>query len=295
MTELREPIFDGRHSRTERLIGAEALERIKSAKVAVVGLGGVGSFAAESLARAGIERFVLLDSDCVTESNINRQNIALYSTVGKLKTDVLRRRILDINPGADITVYPIFYGKDTARDVDFSGCSYIADAIDNVTGKLLLVETAARLDIPLISAMGAGNKLDPSRFEIADIYDTSVCPLARVMRRELKKRGVPALTVVYSKEPPYAATFDTATAAAQTAASADTAASGESPDIRVLREITGNPPISRTPQKNTGNPPPRLASSPGSYRKPVPASISFVPAAAGLLMASRIITDIASL
>lgn len=194
--------MDGRHSRTEGLLGKDGLQKIQNAKVAVIGLGGVGSFVAESLARSGVEHFLLLDSDCVSESNINRQSIAYYSTIGQPKTKVMEQRILDINPSARCQLYQLFYGKETVTQVDFAGCDFIADAIDNVAGKILLAEKAQELNIPIIAAMGAGNKLNPSCFEIADISKTTVCPLARVMRRELKARGITNYKVVYSKEQP---------------------------------------------------------------------------------------------
>lgn len=197
--------LDGRHSRTIRLIGQEAVEKLWKSKVLIAGLGGVGSYVVEALARAGVGNFVLIDKDRVVESNINRQLVASYETLGKLKTEVAAVRILSVNPQAQVSCLPIFYGKDTASQVDFSGCDFIADAIDNVTGKLLLAQAAAEKQIPIIASMGTGNKLDPSRFQIADIAKTSVCPLARVMRRELRARGITkGYTVVYSTEEPHA-------------------------------------------------------------------------------------------
>ena len=232
-----ESFLDGRHSRTIRLVGEEAVERLWKSKVFVAGLGGVGSYVVEALARAGVGNFVLLDKDRVVESNINRQLVASYLTLGQLKTAVAADRILSINPQAQVTCLPLFYGKETARQVDFSGCDFIADAIDNVTGKLLLAEAAFEKKIPIISSMGTGNKLDPTGFRIADISKTSVCPLARVMRRELRQRGITSgYTVVYSTELPHA-------------------------------EIPSQ----------------------------TPASISFVPSAAGLLIASHIVKQLAGL
>ncbi len=189
-------------SRTGLILGEGGVLRLRKSAVAVFGIGGVGSYAAEALARAGIGRLLLVDSDCVQESNINRQLIALHSTVGRNKAEVMRERILDINPAAEVAALPLFYGAATADQVSFCGLDYIVDAIDSVSSKLLLIERAAECGVPIISSMGAGNKLDPTAFEAADIYDTSVCPLARVMRRELKKRGIPSLRVVYSKEAP---------------------------------------------------------------------------------------------
>ena len=225
--------LDGRHSRTERLIGQKAVDKLCKVCITILGLGGVGSYIVEALARAGVQNFILVDKDKISESNINRQLIATYNTIGMLKTDVAQKRILSINPQARVKTYPIFCGKDTINSIDFSTSDYIADAIDNITAKILLAQRAKEIGIPIISAMGTGNKLNPNLFQITDIYKTSVCPLAKVLRRELKKRGVQQLTVVYSPELPHA----------------------ELP--------------SRTP-----------------------ASISFVPATAGLLMASKIIQDL---
>ncbi len=187
-------------ARTELLLGREGVERLAKARVAVFGIGGVGSYAAEALARSGVGSLDLIDSDRVAESNLNRQIIALHSTLGRYKTEVMRERILDINPEACVRIYNCFYLPETADLFDFSEYDYVVDAIDTVTGKIQLVLEAQRAGTPVISSMGAGNKLDPSAFQAADIYDTSVCPLARVMRRELKARGVKSLKVVYSRE-----------------------------------------------------------------------------------------------
>ena len=187
-------------SRTEMLLGTDAMRALASARVAVFGIGGVGSFAAEALSRVGIGALDLFDDDKVCLTNINRQLIALHSTVGKRKVDVMRERILDINPRCAVAVHACFYGADNADEFDLSVYDYIVDAIDTVSSKLLLIERAYGAHVPVISCMGAGNKLDPTRLEVADVYKTSVCPLARVMRRELKKRGIPALKVVYSRE-----------------------------------------------------------------------------------------------
>lgn len=189
-------------SRTEALIGKSAVEKLKKSRVAVFGVGGVGGYVAEALARSGIGVIDLIDSDRVSISNINRQIVALRSTVGKYKTEVMAERIKDINPSAKVNVYNIFYLPETANDFDFLQYDYIVDAVDTVSAKLSIVERAYALNIPVISSMGAGNKLDPTAFEVEDIYKTSVCPLAKVMRRELKKRGVAKLKVVYSKEEP---------------------------------------------------------------------------------------------
>lgn len=189
-----------RFERTELLLGRDSLEKLKNAKVIVFGVGGVGSFVCEALARGGVGTITLVDNDVVSESNINRQLIALSSTIGQNKTEVMKDRIMQINPNCSVTSIPCFYTKD--KEVDIEGFDYIVDAIDTVTSKLTLIEEANRLSVPIISCMGTGNKLDPTRFEIADISKTSVCPLARVMRRELKMRGISHLKVLYSKEEP---------------------------------------------------------------------------------------------
>ena len=188
-------------SRTEMLIGKENVEKLKKSKVAVFGIGGVGSFVVEGLARAGIGNYILVDNDNVAESNLNRQIIATTKTIGRLKVEACKERILEINPDAKVEIYSEFFMPDSPEIFD-STVDYIIDAIDTVTAKIELVIRANKLNIPIISCMGTGNKLDPSRFEIADIYKTSVCPLAKVMRKELKLRGIKRLKVVYSKEEP---------------------------------------------------------------------------------------------
>ena len=189
-------------SRTRLLLGEDGLAKLTAARVAVFGIGGVGSFAAEALCRAGIGHFLLVDSDAVDVSNINRQIHATTRTVGQKKTDVMRARMLEINPNADVRTKCEFYEPSRAEAFFTEPLDYIVDAVDTVTAKISLVVEAEKRSIPIVSAMGAGNKLDPTRFEVTDIYRTSVCPLAKVMRKELKKRGVPRLKVVYSKEPP---------------------------------------------------------------------------------------------
>lgn len=178
------------------------MKKLFGARVAVFGLGGVGGYTLEALARSGIGALDLIDDDRVCLTNLNRQILATRGTIGEYKTDVARRRVLEINPDAQVTVYRTFYGPETEGQFDFSRYDYVVDAIDTVTGKIELVLQAGRSGTPIISCMGAGNKLDASAFEVADIYETSVCPLARVMRRELKKRGVRKLKVVYSREVP---------------------------------------------------------------------------------------------
>ena len=189
-----------RFERSRLLLGDDALLKLNNAKVIVFGIGGVGSYVCEALARGGVGAITLVDNDTVSESNINRQLVALSSTIGLKKTDVMKDRILGINPECNVTPVPCFYTKE--KEVSIEGFDYVIDAIDTVTSKLTLVEEANRLGIPIISCMGTGNKLDPARFEIADISKTSVCPLARVMRRELKLRGIHHLKVLYSKEEP---------------------------------------------------------------------------------------------
>lgn len=189
-------------SRTELLLGREGMERLARAHVAVFGLGGVGGYAAEALVRSGIGTLDLVDSDRVSLTNLNRQILATHGTLGQYKADAARERALDINPEAAISARRVFYGPDTAGEFDFSQYDYVVDAIDTVTGKLALIQQALEAGTPIISCMGAGNKLDPAAFRVADIYETSVCPLARVMRKELKRRGVKRLKVVYSQEPP---------------------------------------------------------------------------------------------
>lgn len=189
-----------RFERSRLLLGDDALLKLKNAKVIIFGIGGVGSYVCEALARGGVGTISLVDNDTVSESNINRQLIALSSTVGQYKTDVMKNRISEINPDCNVTSIPCFYTRE--KEVNIDGFDYVVDAIDTVTSKLTLIEEANRLSVPIISCMGTGNKLDPTRFEIADISKTSVCPLARVMRRELKTRGIKHLKVLYSKEEP---------------------------------------------------------------------------------------------
>jgi len=237
--------------RTRMLLGEAAVDRIRDSAVAVFGIGGVGSYAAEALIRAGVGKLIFIDPDTVAPSNLNRQLIALHSTIGRNKAEIMRERALDINPAAEVQALPMFYDADTNAALDTSKWSYIIDAIDTVTSKLLLVERAARDNIPIISCMGTGNKLDPSRLEVADIYATSVCPLARVMRAELRKRGIPALKTVYSQEQP------------------------------------------RTPLEIFGHAASHEPSSHENLRRATPASISFVPSSAGLLLAGEVIRALA--
>ncbi len=188
--------------RTELVLGADALEKLKNARVAVFGVGGVGGYVVEALARCGVGALDIFDGDTVAESNINRQIIALHSTVGLYKTDVMKARINDINPDCAVTAHRVFYTPDNAGGFDFSVYDHIVDAVDMVSAKIEIIVRAKAAGVPVISCMGTGNKLDPARLEVADIYKTSVCPLARVMRAELKKRGVEGVKVVYSREEP---------------------------------------------------------------------------------------------
>ena len=188
--------------RTERLLGKEGMEKLYTANVAVFGIGGVGSFAVEALARSGIANFTLIDGDVVSKSNINRQLIATTKTIGQYKTDVMKKRIQEINTNAVVEEYRCFYTAQNIDLIDFSSYCYVVDAIDMVSSKLLLIEQCKKVNVPVISCMGAGNKLNPTQFLVADISQTTVCPLAKVMRKELKNRGIENVKVVYSKEEP---------------------------------------------------------------------------------------------
>ena len=188
-------------SRTEMLIGKDGINKLQKAKVAIFGIGGVGSFVVEGLVRSGIENFVLIDNDCVSISNINRQIIATHKTIGKPKVEVAKERILEINPNAKVEIYNEFF-LPQSKDLFDKEFSYVIDAIDTVTSKIELIIRAKELKVPIISCMGTGNKLDPTKFEITDIYKTTICPLAKIMRKELKKRKIDNLKVLYSKELP---------------------------------------------------------------------------------------------
>jgi len=189
-------------SRTELLLGSSSMDKLRNTHVAVFGIGGVGGYAVEALARSGVGSFDLIDNDKVCLTNINRQIIATRGTVGQYKAEVMKRRILEISPVADVHVRQCFFLPETKDLFDFSKYTYVVDAVDTVTAKIQIIVQAKEAGVPVISCMGAGNKLDPTRFEVADIYETSVCPLAKVMRKELKKRGIDRLKVVYSKEQP---------------------------------------------------------------------------------------------
>ena len=231
------------YTRTAMLIGDDAVDKLRRAAVAVFGCGGVGSYVIEALARAGVGAITVVDGDSVSVTNLNRQLIATVDAVGRRKAEVQRERVLSINPECRVTALDTFYSAETADGIDLSRFDYVCDAIDTVTSKLLLAVKCREAGVKLISSMGTGNKLDPSRFEIADISKTSVCPLARVMRRELKARGIYHLKVLYSKEEPK--------------------------DPAVAEE--------------------------NGHGKRVPASVSFVPGAAGLMIAGEIIRDLANI
>ena len=230
--------------RTAMLLGEEAVQRLQNARVAVFGIGGVGGYTVEALARAGVGAIDLIDNDDVSRSNINRQILATHSTVGMPKVEAGKRRILDINPEAKVTCWQLFYNQETADQFDFTQYDYIVDAIDTVTGKLALVERAVAAGTPIICCMGTGNKLDASRFEVADISKTTMCPLARIMRKELGKRGIKHLKVVYSQEEALTPT-------------------GWEEEAKMLG------------------------------KRQIPGSVSFVPGAAGLILAGEVIKDIA--
>ncbi|MBR2558370.1 MAG: tRNA threonylcarbamoyladenosine dehydratase [Methanobrevibacter sp.] len=194
--------MDEKFSRTEMLIGNEGMEKLKDAKVAVFGLGGVGSFVCEGLARSGVGNFILVDYDKTDETNINRQLIATVNTIGEYKVDLMKERILKINPDANVEVYKEFYMADSKTDIITKDLSYAVDCVDTIMAKIAIICHCDALDVPVISSMGTGNKLDPTMFEVADIYETSICPLARIMKKDLRKRNIEKLKVVYSKENP---------------------------------------------------------------------------------------------
>ncbi len=243
-------------SRTEILFGADAMEKLSSARVAVFGIGGVGGYTVEALARSGVGTIDIIDDDKVCLTNINRQIIATRKTVGKQKVDVMKERILDINPNAIVDTHACFYLPENAGEFDFTQYDYIVDAVDTVTAKIELVMQAQKCSTPIISCMGAGNKLDPTMFEVADIYETSICPLAKVMRKELKARGIKKLKVVYSKE--------------------------------IARK-----PIDDMSNSCKGNcicPPGAVRTC--TSRRAIPGSNAFVPSVAGLIIAGEVVKDI---
>ena len=230
--------------RTECLLGSDAMEKLYKSKVAIFGIGGVGSFVVEGLVRSGIGHFVLLDHDTIDITNLNRQIHAIMKTVGRYKVDVMKERMLQINPKVKVETYKTFFLLDKEEEVPWEGLDYVVDAIDTVSGKIALVEKTMKKQIPIISCLGTGNKLDPTQLEVGDIYETSVCPLAKVMRKELKKRGIPKLKVVYSKESP------------------------SKPFSIEQNQIVKQ------------------------GKRPAPASISFVPSVAGMIIAGEVIKDL---
>ena len=245
-------------SRTELLLGKEAMEKLKNAKVAVFGIGGVGGYVCEALVRSGVGAFDLIDDDKVCLTNLNRQIIATRKTIGKYKTDVMKDRILEINPDARVEVHKCFFLPENADEFPFEEYDYIVDAVDTVTAKISLVMKAQEMNVPIISSMGAGNKLDASQFRVADIYKTKVCPLAKVMRRELKKRGVKKLKVVYSEEQPTRPVEDMAISC----------------------------------RTNCICPP--GAAHKCTERRDIPGSVAFVPSVAGLIIAGEVVRDLAA-
>ena len=242
-------------SRTELLIGKDGIEKLKNAKVAIFGIGGVGSFVAEGLVRAGVENFVLIDDDKICLTNINRQIIATRKTVGKYKVDVMKERILEINPNATVETVQEFFMPNSETNIINKELSYVVDCIDTVTAKIEIIMQCKKLNIPVISALGTGNKLDPSRFEITDIYKTNICPLAKVMRKELRKRNVDSLKVIYSEEEP----------------------------------IKPDETLECSCKTNCICPPGTKRKC--SKRNQVPGSISFVPSVAGLMLAGEVVKE----
>lgn len=244
-------------SRTELLLGKEAMQALEDSRVAVFGIGGVGGYAVEALARSGVGTFDLIDDDKVCLTNLNRQIIATRKTIGKYKVDVMKERILEINPEAIVNTHKCFFLPENKDEFDFSQYSYVLDAVDTVTAKIQLVLEAQNAGIPIISCMGAGNKLDPTKFEVADIYETSMCPLAKVMRRELRKRNIEHLKVVYSKE-------------------------------KAIRPIED---MAISCRSHCICPP--GAKHKCTERRDIPGSTAFVPSVAGLIMAGEVIKDLA--
>lgn len=243
-------------SRTELLLGKDGIEKLASSRVAIFGIGGVGGYTVEALARSGVGTFDLIDDDKICITNINRQIYALRSTVGKYKVDVAKDRILDINPNAIVNTYKTFYTPETADEFDFSQYDYVVDAIDTVVGKLKIVEKAKEAKVPVISSMGAGNKMNAAMFEVTDIFKTSVCPLAKVMRQELKKRKIRKLKVVYSKEVP----------------------------------IKPNDDIEISCKKHCVCPPGTVRKC--TARRQIPGSNAFVPSVVGLIIAGEVVKDL---
>ncbi len=258
--------MSNRFSRTELLLGKEALERLAASRVAVFGVGGVGGYVCEALARSGVGAFDLIDNDKVSITNLNRQIIATTKTIGQYKVQVMKERIQDINPEADVRVWQCFFLPDNADSIPFDEYDYIVDAVDTVTAKIELVIKARENGVPIISSMGTGNKLDASRLQVADIYQTKVCPLAKVMRRELKKRGVERLKVVYSEEEPIRPGYS----AEEYLSLSKGMGSGYQIEKGSLAEAE---------QESTA-------------RRAIPGSVAFVPSVAGLILAGEVVKDL---
>ncbi len=262
--------------RTELLLGEDSVRKLGTKRVAVFGIGGVGGYVCEALVRSGVGSFDLVDSDTVAESNINRQIIATHSSVGQYKVDVMKARMLDINPEVKVNVHRCFFLPENADTFPFEEYDYVVDAVDTVTAKLEIIMRAKAINVPVISSMGAGNKLDPTKFRVADIYKTSIDPLARVMRRELKKRGVKDLKVVYSEEEPIAAN-----ASATGVGAAGASAVGASAEVASSASASA---------ANT-----EAAGRQEHPRRSTPGSVAFVPSVAGLVIAAEVIKDLAGL
>ncbi|MCC8047295.1 MAG: tRNA threonylcarbamoyladenosine dehydratase [Clostridiales bacterium] len=287
-------------SRTELLLGKDAMEKLFVARVAVFGLGGVGGHMVEALARSGIGTLDLIDDDKICPSNLNRQIFALQSTIGNYKVDVAKARIAQINPDAKVYTYRVFYMPQTAAQFDFSQYDYVVDAIDTVTGKIALVEQAERAGTPIISCMGAGNKMDASALEVADIYETSICPLARVMRRELKKRGIKKLKVVYSREPAREPVGERAFDDDSQNCNAlnGNVRNSDGPISSALKDAAPERGMAMcgatggvTGDHADGAAMSETARKP-AQRRQTPGSNAFVPAAAGLIMAGEVVRDL---
>ena len=245
-------------SRTQLLLGEEAMNKLKNSRVAVFGVGGVGGYVCEALARSGVGTFDLIDDDKVCLTNLNRQIIATRKTVGKYKVEVMKERILDINPDAQVNIHQCFFLPENADEFSFDAYDYVVDAVDTVTAKIEIIMQAKKKEIPVISSMGAGNKLDPTAFRVADIYKTKVCPLAKVMRRELKKRGIKKLKVVYSEEQP----------------------------TRPIEDMSSS-------CKNNCICPPG-ATHKCTERRDIPGSVAFVPSIVGLIIGGEVVKDLAA-
>ncbi len=255
--------MENQFSRTQLLYGEEVMNYLSSCRVAVFGVGGVGGYVVEALARSGIGALDIVDDDKVCLSNINRQIIATHKTVGRYKVDVAEERIKDINPDCKVRAFKTFYLPETQDQFDFRDYNYVVDAIDTVTGKLTIIENAKKAGVPVISSMGAGNKLNPAAFEVADIYDTTICPLAKVMRKECKKRGIDSLKVVYSKEKP----------------------------IKPLEEKEDSQNNNSLEQNENDS---SDVVRKGAQRRSTPGSTAFVPSVVGLIIAGEIINDLAT-